>query len=186
MTEETLLQIVNTPVRQLSTELIIEYSNSAHGVPRNCDDLKAIMPRYLDLIFQDDMVDHTGVGTELLRFGDAIRLNPKWLSADELQVYIDWAQAMLHNLIWDAALGGDDMIWTAWCIVESAVAGGLPVAQFTRDWMKLCDDPDLSTGALVALWHPLAGQAKWKTDGYCYVDFYGLTYTDQLTIDTLY
>ena len=57
MTEETRQQIIATPSRALTPALIAEYSNSAHGVPRDSDDLRLLLPRYLDLIAQDEMVD---------------------------------------------------------------------------------------------------------------------------------
>ncbi len=68
---ETKALIVATPVRDLSPDLICEYSNSAHGDPTDPDDLNALMPRYQDLIAQDIEVDWNSVGADLKRFGDA-------------------------------------------------------------------------------------------------------------------
>lgn len=73
MTPETLAQIIATPVRDLSPDLIAEYTNSAHAVPQNPDDLRALLPRYLDLMAQGQSVSPHGIGVDLRRFGDGRR-----------------------------------------------------------------------------------------------------------------
>lgn len=103
MTPEIRDQIVATRNDALPTDLIKEYSNSAHGVPNNLADLKVLLPRYLELMAEDTPVDFTEVGAELQRFGDAQRLNPGFFTAEERAVLDEWAAAMLeHFAIVDA------------------------------------------------------------------------------------
>ena len=93
MSEETRARIVATPPRALTASLVREYSNSAHGVPADTDDLKALLPRYLELLASGEEVDYTAVGCELLRFGDAWRQDGTLFSAPERAALDAWMRA---------------------------------------------------------------------------------------------
>ena len=71
MTREQQRQLSITPLRQIPVELIEEYSNSAHAIPANPDELKYILPRYLELIAQGTCPHDFSWEVCLSRFGEA-------------------------------------------------------------------------------------------------------------------
>lgn len=177
MTEETRLAIIACRVRDVPVELILEYSNSAHGVPQNTGDLKAILPRYLDLIAQDEMVDHNGVGTELLRFGDAWRADPDLFSDIESEVYCECLLVLIQFYLWEDAHDGDK-IWTAIAMIDTALAGGMPV-QTLAVWLENCF-ANVDDGAKLFGEFCLSLQriVKWKKLPKVELDLFGSGYTD--------
>lgn len=73
MTEETEKELVRTPLRQISTELLSEYTNSAHGYDTDVieHEFKYFLPRYLDLIAHCKPPHYMDSNTCLHRLGDA-------------------------------------------------------------------------------------------------------------------
>lgn len=130
MTEETRQAIIATPVRALSVDLIREYSNSAHGVPGNLEDLRALLPRYLELLAAGEAVDYNEVGCELQRFGDASAARPDLWDAEERALLALYARRVLAQ----AMTGGDTAAPATGCPVEMAVilaVGGWPPEDLT-------------------------------------------------------
>ncbi|MEO0356947.1 MAG: hypothetical protein AAF386_01395 [Pseudomonadota bacterium] len=185
MTEATRQKIIATPIRHLSVELIKEYSNSAHDVSGDQDDIKAMLPRYLDLVSKDEEVDYNGMGTELVRFGNVIRTKPNWLTDAEQLAYCDWAQITLKAFVWEVAHDRDPMVYPLE-LAERFVCGGIQVARVLVWLDELLTDPQIGQGFLIHLCDHLTGRAKWKSDGPIKRNFYGLEYTDAATIAAWY
>lgn len=95
MDDHTRARIIDTPMREMPADLVREYSNSAHGVPVNLDDLRAFLPRYLELIAAGEAVDYTEVGCELKRFGDARTRHPDLFDASETALLEAFAERLL-------------------------------------------------------------------------------------------
>lgn len=72
MTDETELKLTATPLRQISADLMAEYTNSAHethaGRPE-ADEFRYFLPRYFELIAQGETPDHLGEAVPLRRLG---------------------------------------------------------------------------------------------------------------------
>ena len=117
-------RIIATPCDQLPAELIREYSNSAHGVPTNLDDLRALLPRYLDLLAQGVAVDLTEVGCALSRFGYALRAHPDFLNHTQQQAYANWARHLLSACCDPAQAAHHDT--NPLSCVEMLLLGGVP------------------------------------------------------------
>jgi hypothetical protein len=145
MTEDLRLEIIATPIADMPQELIQQYSNSAHGVAQNLDDMKAILPRYLDLMAQDEEVDFTGVGTELHRFGDAVRAGG-FLSADETALYHDWARLMILHFGWAEAQEYENLACPSY-LLELLSCGGVAVEVLLGALEELFDLPEIGAVA---------------------------------------
>lgn len=147
MTDETRAEITATSNDALSVALIAEYSNSAHGVPQALEDLRLLLPRYLDLMAQDEMVDHIGVGTELHRFGQAQAQHPDLFSASERAVLDDWARAMMWQFAW-ADTQEEGALHTPGGLFETLLCGGWSVPVVTGALEDVFADPALGTPSL--------------------------------------
>jgi hypothetical protein len=95
MTHEILAEITATPVRNLTRLHMDEYRNSAHGVPKNPDDLRAMLPRYLDMMARDEWSDDFGVGVDLQRFGDGRIAHAPLFDAQTEALLNQWARLMI-------------------------------------------------------------------------------------------
>lgn len=184
MDEATRQAIIKTPVAKLPAKLIQEYTNSAHGVPFNTDDLKAILPRYLDLLSQNAQVDYMGVGCELRRFGDAIRENPQLFTACEQAVYHNWARAMFWVVIWDSLY--EDEFVSPETLTEILITGGVPAKLVLSWWDRVFDHDVYGLPILIFLCRYLLNSGSWTGWGSYNFKVYALEYTDQDTIDTFY
>lgn len=161
MTAETRAAIIATPPRDLPPELIRDYSNSAHGVPRNRDDLRSLLPRYLDLLAQDQMVDALGVSTELLPFGqaraeDTALFPPAWQAA-----LCAWARAAIAHFAHLEATGQDHDMPLAH-LTEVLLVGGWPEAEVFAALEASFAAPEAGPAALAGF---LAGMAAALRDG---------------------
>ncbi|MBM7069153.1 hypothetical protein [Actibacterium sp. 188UL27-1] len=162
MEPETRDRIIATPVRQMPPDLIVAYSNSAHGVPHDLDDLRALMPRYLELLADDELVDDIGIGTELLRFGDAVRASG-FLNAGQLAIYTRWAQQMVLHFGWiDTQTEGG--ITSPIHLLELLSCGGLPMAEICVMFDHLFAQPDFGMAACGDFAIGLVAQCKMKND----------------------
>lgn len=73
MTPETERELITTPLRDLQSPLLAEYTNSAHGWDddRVAADMRYFLPRYLELIALDNPPDCLGLPPCLRRLGGA-------------------------------------------------------------------------------------------------------------------
>ncbi len=159
MTETTRREIIATPVRDLSAELVCEYTNSAHGVPSNPDDLRALLPRYLELIAEDVAVDGNQVGVDLQRFGEGLGVYPNLYSPEQRKVLDDWAGWALRAAAEREREGpadstdrllGRGVTYPLFWLVEVLICGGWPVPVVTGHVDALFADPEAGPAALAA------------------------------------
>lgn len=168
MDEPTRQKIIKTPMNEMPGPLVQEYSNSAHGGPVNLDDLSAFLPRYLDLLAQGEPVDYSGVGAELLRFGDAVRAGG-WPEPALWAAYQDWARAYVLHCGWLEAVGeggtGEGELESTIYLFEMLPAGGIPAACLTDALDALFALPDLGDMALAQFLAGLGSSATKRNPG---------------------
>ncbi|MGB1236404.1 MAG: hypothetical protein ACPG5U_11790 [Planktomarina sp.] len=184
MSEETRREIIDTPVRHLRVEAIWEYTNSAHGLPANTDDLKALMPRYLDIIAQDELVDYHGSGNEMSRFGQALKKTPDLFDTEEWQAIEDWYQAALLYFAWEDL--HDGAIWTPMSLFLVILVGGLPVHKAINGMNVVFDDPIVGDGYFAAFCKTLLSSGALRKDGLYHFNMYELQYTELDILDVLF
>jgi len=93
MTAEDLARLKAIPAPDLPVGLIREYTASAHGVPDPPDDLKVLLPRYLELLSAGVCCDVLSLDCDLRRFGAAMRALPGVFSAAERAALDGWLAA---------------------------------------------------------------------------------------------
>ena len=65
---ETERELIGTPLAQMSSTLLAEYTHSAHGWDdKIADDFRYFLPRYFELIAADDIPSHHGIESVLDR-----------------------------------------------------------------------------------------------------------------------
>lgn len=71
MTVETERELIKTPLREISSGLLAEYTNSAHGWDDGAvaREIRHFLPRYFELIAENDPPDHIGIDICLRRIG---------------------------------------------------------------------------------------------------------------------
>lgn len=146
MTEDTRQLLITTPVREMGEALICAYSNSAHGVPRDLDDLRALLPRYAELMAQDVQIDDMGVGTGLTRFGDARRLRDGFLSDAQQQALNHWARLMVLHFGWAEAKEQDNLECPV-SLIETLISGPIPAEVVLAAIDELCAVPEVGAAA---------------------------------------
>lgn len=174
MTEHTRQQIIATPTRLLSEGLIAAYSNSAHGVPDNLDDLRLMLPRYLELIAQDQMVDHVGVGTELLRFGDAVRRDPAVYTSAQWAALNTWARLVILHFA-HAEAREDDNLHSPYGLFDTLLCGGWDVDVITAAFDEAFAAPQTGALTLLQFCRMMARHLLHKAEGVG-VDWFGVRY----------
>lgn len=155
MTPEIKAKIVATPARELSPDLIREYSNSAHGDPVDPGDLNALLPRYLDLIAQDIEVDWNSVGADLRRFGEARTKQPGFPAAGMTEPLDLYARLLLLHFGALQAMEAD-CVQTPWMLLEILAIGGWAPATLTRALDELFATPGIGRPALTGFLSDLA------------------------------
>lgn len=125
MTPDQLAQMIATPVRDLPVALVRDYIDSAHGVPANPDDLRAILPRILDLMVRGEPVSSLGINTELRRFGDARAVHAALFEARTERLLADFAGLMLRHIGF-AEASGQPAHYSPLTLTETLLVGGWP------------------------------------------------------------
>lgn len=148
MSEETRAQIITTPNHALPKELLQEYSNSAHGVPSDLEDLRILLPRYLELMAANQDVDYVGVGTELLRFGQASAKNPALFSNKERAILEECGAAMVLHFAFLDTQEGASAIQTPFSLMETLICGGWSVAAVTSAMQSAFDASEIGEASL--------------------------------------
>jgi hypothetical protein len=144
MTAEMLDEIIATPVRALTPVHLDEYRNSAHDVPTNPDDLRAILPRFLDLMAQDQWSDTLGVGVDLRRFGNGRITHAPLFDPQTEALLNQWAHLMILHTGWSEA-HDQDTSYGLFSLAEVLLVGGWP--------------PEIILGALDAVFSSAHGAA---------------------------
>ena len=157
----TLKLMLATPIRALSRDLVCEYSHSAHGVPPDCADLTAILPRYLELMAQGIAVDHVGVGVELRRFGEARAAKPPALATASAELMDHWGRLMILHSGGLMAQGAPDGQERLLDLLETLIVGGLPVPLITAALDELFADPLCGRAALLGFLAEI-GERFWR------------------------
>ncbi|HML44023.1 MAG TPA: hypothetical protein PKE13_14005 [Hyphomicrobium zavarzinii] len=109
MTEETERELIRTPLRKISSHLLAEYTNSAHDWddgPVACQ-MRYFLPRYLELLAEDDPPDSMGVDICLRRMGNA-GWRAKWPSEE-----VDLIDAFFDALMVASLSRLDLSLWPA-------------------------------------------------------------------------
>ena len=179
MNEDTRQQIINTSSDQLSADLIRAYSNSAHGVPNDLADLRLLLPRYLDLMAQDEMVDDIGVGTELLRFGQAVRADGQVYTPAQWHALNDWAAQILWHYA-HADFEEMDNLHAPLGLVDTLLAGGWDVGHITGVMDRIFQDSKIGQAALAVFLRTNQRALDAKSD-MPRLDWYGTGYTSEAT-----
>lgn len=124
-------QMIATPVRALPADLVRDYLDSAHGLPENPDDLRALLPRVLDLMAQDlnalgpETGFCLGLHSELRRFGAGRNHWPDLFDPETTALLHDWGRLMiLHHGKGQAANPASPL--SARALFESLLVGGWP------------------------------------------------------------
>lgn len=85
-------ELARTPLREIPSALLAEYTNSAHGYDEDqiATELRYFLPRYFELIANDDPPDSFGIDLCLTRLGEA-SYRTKWPrdEADVIDRYFD-------------------------------------------------------------------------------------------------
>ncbi len=104
MTEEVEAELVRTPLRQIPSDLLAEYTNSAHGWDDDMilADMRYFLPRYLDLMAADDVPSQLGLAQCLNQLGHA-HWREKW-PADEVDILDRFFDALIVQYIDDLTL----------------------------------------------------------------------------------
>ncbi|NPD13649.1 hypothetical protein HOY34_00350 [Xinfangfangia sp. D13-10-4-6] len=139
----------STPVSALSPELICQYSNSAHELPKNSAELTAFLPRYLELIAQGIRVDYVEVGTELRRFGIAQAAKPPLPEVAQCDLMDRWARLMLRHVGCRKPGSYPERIETLIGLAETLLVGGAPLNAVTTALEDLFADPGFGRAALL-------------------------------------
>ena len=123
-TERALAQ---TPLREIPSSLLAEYTNSAHGYDEDqiATELRYFLPRYFELIANQDPPDHLGLDQCLRRLGEA-SYRAKW-PKDEAEVI--------------------DRFFDAFLVAYTA---NIDVEQWPVGWLPVLDVIDALTLALTA------------------------------------
>lgn len=79
MAQETMRELVSTPLREVPSRLLAEYTNSAHdwNDGQVAREMRHFLPRYFDLLARNDPPDNLGVDICLRRLG-AAHWRTKW------------------------------------------------------------------------------------------------------------
>ena len=95
MAVETEQALRRTPLREVSSSLLAEYTNSAHGYDEDsiAVELKYFLPRYFELIAEHDPQDDVGMDICLRRLGEA-SYRTRW-PAEEAEIIDRFFDAFL-------------------------------------------------------------------------------------------
>jgi hypothetical protein len=110
MTHATMRALTSTPLREIPSALLAEYTNSAHGWDDGqiAREMRHFLPRYFDLLARNDPPDSMGVDICLRRLG-AARWRTTWphAEADLVDRFFDamvrGAMARLDVMPWQRA-----------------------------------------------------------------------------------
>jgi hypothetical protein len=144
MTVETGRELLKTPLRQISSGLLSEYTNSAHGWDDGlvAREMRYFLPRYLELIAANDPPEDGGMAVCLRRLAYA-QWRKKWPEAevDVLERFFDqFALACLKKLETEACPSGWRLAFDFRSVLTLAVTADADLDRILASW-KEAEDP---------------------------------------------
>jgi hypothetical protein len=144
MTVETERELLKTPLRQISSSLLSEYTNSAHGWDDGpaAREMRYFLPRYLELIAAYDPPGDGGMDRCLWRLAYA-QWRKKWPEAevDVLDRFFDrFALACLKKLDTEACPSGWRLAFDFSSVLALAVTADAGLDRILANWKK-AEDP---------------------------------------------
>lgn len=179
MDEATRQRIIATPNDALWIDDIRAYSNSAHGVPQQISDLRLLLPRYLEWMACDEMVDDIGVGTELLRFGQAIAQDSAFYTPAQRTSLEDWARAALWHYACAEARELDNF-HSHVDLMETLIVGGWDAAWICDEMNRIFAHSAIGLPALASFLRRSHRDLRTKRE-HPRLNWYGLTYVSDET-----
>jgi hypothetical protein len=156
MTEETEAELVRTPLREIPSGLLAEYTNSAHGWDDDMilADMLYLLPRYLDLIAADDVPSQLGLAQCLNQLAHA-HWREKWL-ADEIDILDRFFDALMLARLEDLSLAEWPVGWRLageiYEVLCVTVLSGGDIKRVLRTW-DLAPDPQAAIHMAAARRH---------------------------------
>lgn len=142
-TEANERALVDTPLRELSSDLLSEYTNSAHGYDEYADGhaLRHFLPRYFELIARNDPPHYGDLSHCLVRLGSA-NYRRSW-SAREIDAIDRYFDALLEDKLGDITLtewpAGWRLSYPISELIEMVVLAGADVARLLATWTAAPD-----------------------------------------------
>jgi hypothetical protein len=138
MTEDVHAELVRTALRDIRSDLLAEYTNSAHGWDDDLilADMRYLLPRYLDLIAASDVPSQLGLAQCLNQLAHA-HWREKWPAA-ETGILDRFFDALIAARVEDLSLAE----WpVGWCLAGEidevlclTVLSGGDIARVLRAW----------------------------------------------------
>lgn len=149
-TEANERALIDTPLREVSSDLLSEYTNSAHGYDEPADGhvLRYFLPRYFELIALNDPPHYGDLWHCLSRLGQAnYRRNWSQAEIEAIDVYFD---ALLSDKLADVGLDqwpvGRRLSYPITDLLEMMLRAGADVERLVSAWSS-SQDPGASVHA---------------------------------------
>ena len=160
--------LVTTPLRQLSSVVLSEYTNSAHGYDEYADGhaLRYYLPRYFELIALNDPPHYGDLPHCLVRLGDA-NYRQHW-SAKETDIIDRLFDALLrdkHNdvsvILWPV---GYRLAYPITELIEMFVLGGGDIDRLLNTWEQASGPgPSVHIAAMASELHSRGGHMVFQS-----------------------
>ena len=139
MDEGTMRELVATPLREISSQLLAEYTNSAHGWDEVVErELRYFLPRYLELIALDEAPDHIGLSVCLRRLAD-VPWRERWSTDEAALLDAFFIELLRFHLQQADVVCGPHGCWPTLEIDETltlAVRAGAPLEPLFDAWRR--------------------------------------------------
>ncbi len=138
MTPEDQRRLIGTPLRSIPSNLLAEYTNSAHGWDDDkiANDMRCLLPRYLELIAADDAPDSFGIDICLRRMAPA-RWRENWPPA-ESDVLDQFFDALMVQSLQRLELARWPVGWRLGFDIKDvltlAITAGADIGRVLRAW----------------------------------------------------
>jgi hypothetical protein len=179
MTSETEAALRETPLRSLSSALLSEYTNSAHG----CDDyitreFRYFLPRYMELMAEGYIPCGLGLECTFRRI-EGVDWRNTWPS-DEVRVIEDFFDALLFQHLQDVSLAE----WPAGWFLETDISDVLVLVvrsngDLDRVLRRLDSAPDPNAAIHMAA---ARRHIAWRNDAYRHDSAFLDRYQDQAAV----
>ena len=160
--------LVTTPLRQMSSALLSEYTNSAHGYDEYADGhaMRYFLPRYFELIALNDPPHYGDLPHCLARLGEA-DYRQRW-SAQEIDIINRVFDELLREKLNDIRLilwpAGNRLAYPIEELLEMFVLGGGDIDRLLITWDKAPGPgPSLHIAAMASELHSRDGQMAFQS-----------------------